>query len=127
MACDIVIKIGEVEINASLNNSPTAKEIEKILPLESIVNTWGDEIYFTIPVSMPLDNTSRDVVEIGDIGYWPKGNAFCVFFGPTPISKPGEIRPASAVNIVGKVKDDIDLLKSVRDGETVRVEKKSDL
>ncbi len=127
MACDIVIKAGKVEINASLNDSPTAKEIYNVLPVESTVNTWGDEIYFTIPVSMPLDDTSRDVVEVGDIGYWPQGNAFCIFFGPTPISKPGEIRPASAVNIIGRVEGDVELLRYVKDGEIVRVEKKTDL
>ncbi len=124
MACNIKIKAGQVVLDAELNDSPTALAVEKILPIEASVNTWGDEIYFEIPVDMPLDNTAKEVVEIGDIGYWPKGKAFCVFFGPTPISGAGEIRPASAVNIIGKVVGDPVLLKSLRDGDVVRIEKK---
>jgi hypothetical protein len=87
------------------------------------VNTWGDEIYFKIPVTSALDETAREVVEKGDLGYWPTGRAFCIFFGPTPASQGDEIRPASAVNIVGKVEGDTDLFKRVRDGENIKLER----
>ena len=64
------------------------------------------EIYFSIPVESGLDENAKEKVELGDLGYWPAGKAFCIFFGPTPMSGPGEIIPASSVNIVGKVTDD---------------------
>ncbi len=106
-----------------LNDSPTAQAIGKVLPLEATVSTWGDEIYFTIPVKAGLDATAKEIVEYGDIGYWPRGSALCLFFGPTPISRPDEIRPASAVNIVGKLIGDIQCLKEVTDGIIIKIEK----
>ncbi len=108
-------------MDAMLNDSPTAREIARALPLEAEANTWGEEIYFPIPVHMPLDDGAKELVDAGDLGYWPRGKAFCIFFGPTPISAPGEIRPASAVNIVGKVSGDPSPFKRVKDGDLVRV------
>ncbi|MCP4252701.1 MAG: hypothetical protein GY775_04700, partial [Candidatus Scalindua sp.] len=93
------------------------------LPIENTVNTWGDEIYFTIPVTSALDEAAKEVVEKGDLGYWPTGKAFCIFFGPTPASQGNEIRPASAVNIVGRVEGNADVFKGVRDGENITLEK----
>jgi hypothetical protein len=87
------------------------------------VNTWGDEIYFEIPVTSALDETAREIVEKGDLGFWPTGRAFCIFFGPTPASQGDEIRPASAVNIVGRVEGNTDLFKRVRDGENIKLER----
>ena len=124
MGCRIEIRVGQAVLTARLNDSPTAKAIEGAIPIEGVVQTWGDEIYFPIPVDMLLDETAKEVVSKGDIGYWPTGKAFCIFFGPTPVSGPGEIRPASAVNIVGQVEEDVEILKEVRDGEVVRIEKK---
>jgi len=124
MGCRIEIRAGQAVLTARLNDSPTAKAIEGAIPIEGVVQTWGDEIYFPIPVDMPLDETAKEVVSKGDIGYWPTGKAFCIFFGPTPVSGPGEIRPASVVNIVGQVEEDVEILKEVRDGEVVRIEKK---
>lgn len=108
-------------MDAMLNDSPTAQEIARALPLEAEANTWGEEIYFSVPVHMPLDDGAKELVDAGDLGYWPKGKAFCIFFGPTPISAPGEIRPASAVNIVGKVTGDPSHFKRVKDGDLVRL------
>ncbi|MGD9161352.1 MAG: cyclophilin-like fold protein [Desulfobacteraceae bacterium] len=102
----ITIKIGDLSVNAELNDTVTAKKIAEILPLTSSFSTWGEEIYFSIPVTSGLDGSAKKKVEPGDLGYWPTGKAFCIFFGPTPMSGPGEIVPASAVNIVGKVTDD---------------------
>ena len=86
---------------------------------------WGEEIYFPVPqVVADLDDTATAVVQVGDLGYWPTGRAFCIFFGLTPASVPGEIRPASAVNLVGRLTGDPCCLKLVPEGATVRIEKK---
>jgi hypothetical protein len=117
----IRIRAGGVQVIAELNDSRTADAIWKAMPLSVAASTWGDEIYFAIPVGLQEENP-RDVVSLGDLGYWPPGNAFCIFFGPTPVSKGEEILPASPVNIFGRVMGDPALLKKVRDGETVTVE-----
>jgi hypothetical protein len=107
------IRIGDLTIEAELNKTPTAQRIAEALPISALFNTWGDEIYFSIPVVAELDDNAREVVAVGDLGYWPPGKAFCIFFGPTPMSRPGEIRPASAVNIVGQIKGDAMQFKRV--------------
>jgi hypothetical protein len=121
MGLNINLQMGEVQVSGELTDSPTALAIGKALPLEVRVSTWGEEIYFTIPVKAGLDETAKELVEYGDIGYWPRGSALCLFFGPTPISGQGEIRPASAVNIVGKLFGDIQRLKEVTDGIIIKI------
>ena len=118
----IRITVGSVILDAELNDSPTARKITEILPFRGDFNTWGDEIYFSIPVDSPLDQTAQEVVQVGDLGYWPTGNAFCIFFGPTPASKGDEIRPASAVNVIGKVLGDATQLKEVMGEAEVSLE-----
>lgn len=122
MSRRIKVTAGEVELYGELNETKTADLIWESLPIESRVNTWGDEIYFTVPVQAELDDSAREVVELGDMGYWPPGSAFCIFFGPTPNSRGNEIRPASAVNVFGKVVGDATVLKGSRSGVSVRVE-----
>lgn len=112
----IAITIEDFKVGASLDDSETAKKIWEALPIESRVNTWGDEIYFSIPVNVGLEN-AKEVVSEGDLGYWPPGNAFCIFFGLTPASQGDEIRPASPVNIFGKVIGDSKVFKKVRSGK----------
>jgi uncharacterized protein len=125
MATDIVITAGEQTINGFLDDSPTAQTLAAALPLEGAAQLWGDEIYFPVPqVVAELDDTATVVVNIGDLAYWPTGRAFCIFFGLTPTSLPGEIRPASAVNRVGRVTDDPCCLKLVPEGTLVRIDKK---
>jgi uncharacterized protein len=119
----IKITAGAVEVFAALSACATADAIWNALPLKSTAETWGDEIYFDVPVRVRLDDTARDVVEKGDLGYWPSGPAFCIFFGPTPMSRGTEIRPASAVNVFGSVTGDLSVLKKVRSGSTIVVEK----
>ena len=116
----IRIKADTVEVDAELNTSSTAQSIWEALPISARCNTWGDEIYFSIPVDGELED-GREVVDLGDIGYWPPGNAFCVFFGPTPASRGDEIRPASPVTIVGKVVGDPKVLKEVSSGAEVTI------
>lgn len=119
----IVIKAAEVVVEAELNESATADAIWRALPIEGPAKTWGEEIYFRIPVSQDLEPEARELVELGDLGYWPQGEAFCIFFGATPISDPGEIRPASAVNIVGQLLDNPKKFLSVPSGTPVRIER----
>jgi uncharacterized protein len=121
----IRIHAGAVSMTAELNDSPTACAIHAALPLEASAQTWGDEIYFRIPVEQKLDGTALEVVAVGDLGYWPTGRAFCIFFGPTPASRGDEIRPASAVNLVGKVVGDAKAFRAVQDGDLVRLERDS--
>jgi len=118
----ITITVGDVKMSAELNGSNTAQKIWKALPIEGSVNTWGDEIYFSISVNVGLENAKAVVLE-GDLGYWPPGNAFCIFFGLTPASQGDEIRPASPVNIFGKITGDPKVFKKVSSGAKIIVEK----
>jgi hypothetical protein len=113
---------GEVQAELTDENPETAKAIWEALPLEARANTWGDEIYFSIPVRIEAENP-KAIVDLGDLGYWPPGNAFCIFFGPTPMSRGDEIRPASPVNVFGRVMGDPKVFKAVRGGEKVRLER----
>jgi hypothetical protein len=119
----IQIHVGDVTLQGELNESPTASIIWEALPIEGTGNRWGEEIYFAIPVAAELEDTARAVVERGDLGYWPQGHALCIFFGPTPMSRGDEIRPASPVNIVGKIRGDLRALKEVAEGTIVRLDK----
>lgn len=125
MAKKIRIKAGSVEATAALNESRTAELIWEGLPITGKANTWGDEIYFSIPVKCAAENP-KELVELGDLGYWVPGSAFCIFFGPTPMSGRGEIRPASAVNVFGKVEGDPKVFKKVSQGATVTIAKVED-
>ncbi len=119
----IRIITGKVSVVAGLSSSKTSDAIWDALPIENTVNTWGEEIYFETPVKSILDETAKEIVEKGELGYWPTGKAFCIFFGSTPASQGDEIRPASAVNIVGKVECDVDIFKSIQDGENIKLER----
>jgi hypothetical protein len=118
----IRITAGSVAADAALNESVTATAVWEALPLSVPGETWGDEIYFSIPVKAKPESP-RETFEMGDLGYWPPGSAFCIFFGPTPASRGSEIRPASPVNILGRVLGDSTVFKKVRSGTTVRVER----
>ncbi len=119
----IIIEAEKITSEATLSESKTAKAIWDSLPIESTCNLWGDEIYFSIPVSLPLDETAKEIVDRGDLGYWPTGKALCIFFGPTPVSEGSEIRPASAVNIVGKIIGDTKVFKKISSGSKIQVKK----
>ncbi|HLJ59995.1 MAG TPA: cyclophilin-like fold protein [bacterium] len=118
----IKVTAGNVTATATLGDGKTADAIWNALPIEVRGNTWGDEIYFSIPVTCKPE-APREVVEMGDLGYWPPGSAFCIFFGPTPASHGDEIRPASPVNVFGRVDGDPRVFKTVRAGTTVRIER----
>jgi len=118
----IKIKVGSLSMDAELNDTATAKKVAEALPLTTSFSTWGDEIYFSIPVDSALDDSAREVVEMGDLGYWPPGKAFCIFFGLTPMSSPGKIMPASAVNMIGRVSGDAQAFKKVMNERQVTLE-----
>jgi len=121
MPSNIVITAGSIRLEAQLNDTFTAKAISNILPITAAANTWGDEIYFSMPITLELED-GQEVVELGDLGYWPPGRAFCIFYGLTPASQGDEIRPASAVTIIGKVQGDVTALKQTSGGEQVVIE-----
>lgn len=117
----IKISSGEVSAFAELNGTKTAEAIAQALPLTAQVNTWGDEIYFGIPVKLGGEN-GRAAVAVGELGYWPPGHAFCLFFGKTPASVGPEPRAASPVNVFGKLLGDPAAFRKVKDGAPIRVE-----
>lgn len=119
----IRIRVGELKVEAELNESKTAQLIWESLPIEGKTNLWGEEIYFAIPVTTGQEQGSRDVVSPGELGYWPPGHAFCIFFGPTPASRGNEIRAASAVNVIGKVLTDPKVFRKAQDGVKITLEK----
>ncbi len=122
MAKRIKIIAGDVEAFAQLNDTDLAQTIWEALPFEASASTWGDEIYFEIPVKLG-NEVPQETVELGDLGYWPPGSAMCIFFGPTPMSQGDEIRPASPVTVWGKLEGDPTVFKAVASGANVVVEK----
>ena len=121
MSKKIKITAGSLVVYAELNDTRTASAVWDALPIQANGSTWGDEVYFRIPVEAELEN-GQEVVELGDIGYWPPGQAFCLFFGPTPASQGDEIRPASEVTVIGKIIGDGGVLKGVSSGISVLIE-----
>lgn len=114
---------GAVEAEITWEKNPkTVEAVWRALPIEAHAATWGDEIYFPIPVKVGEENP-QETVELGDLGYWPPGNSFCIFFGPTPVSRGDEIRPASPVNVFGKVVGDPKVFKKVKDGDLIRIDR----
>ena len=118
----IRIIAGDVVAAAELNDTKTATAIWAALPIETRGQTWGDEIYFDIGVRAEPE-APQETVALGDLAYWPPGSAFCIFFGPTPMSRGDEIRPASAVTVIGGVRGDAAVFKKVAAGTTIRLER----
>ena len=111
------------ELAATLRDTPTVKNLLAALPCESRAQTWGDEVYFSVPVKSALEKDARQVVEPGTVCFWVEGQSLALPFGPTPVSKGDECRLVACVNILGKVDVDAKKLKSVKAGDRVRVEK----
>lgn len=119
----ILIRAGGVTVTAALNDSPTAGAVWDALPITGRVQTWGDEIYFPIPVDAAEAPDAAETVDKGAVAYWPPGNALCLFWGPTPMSRGDEIRPASAVNVIGTIDGDPTVLGAVPSGAEIVVER----
>ncbi|MBM3706952.1 MAG: hypothetical protein FJW69_01215 [Actinobacteria bacterium] len=124
MKREISLKTKKFLIRLALNETKTAESIIKNLPFKSRVNTWGKEIYFTIPVSAKLEK-GVEIVEVGTVAYWPPGSALCIFFGKTPASVGEKPQAVSPVTIIGSIKDikDIENLKQINNGEEIEVNK----
>ncbi len=120
---EIIFQFGTLEVKADFNKSNSAQVIAAALPIKSVVNCWGDEIYFEIPVKLPPENATLDL-KVGDIGYWPEGACLCLFFGKTPASVDERPRPASEVNIVGRFSTHPAALRKVVSGVQAQIFKK---
>ncbi len=118
----IRITAGEVSLTAQLSEGPTAQKLWEALPIEGSAQTWGQEIYFSIPVEHGTEPGAKAEREVGDIAFWPPGNAFCIFFGPTPMSGGDTPVAASPVNDLGKIEGDATAFKRVRSGTKVTIE-----
>jgi hypothetical protein len=124
MTTPFIIKIGDMELKAELNDSPSSEKLKALLPIEFSMSRWGDEYYGDCGIKAELSEDARDVMEIGELAVWPNGSAFCIFFGPTPASKGGEPRAVSPVNPVGKLTSGTEGLKKL--GSTINVRIESD-
>ena len=116
---------GDTQLEAELFDDLCPETVSAILgalPITGTVKRWGDELYFSTSVIAPEEN-QKELVEIGDLGYWLPQNAFCIFFGPTLASKGAEIRPASAVNVFGRIVGDVTVLKWVYEGERIVIDR----
>ena len=119
----IKIISGNISVNAELNDSATAKAIWEALPISCNGNRWGDEIYFGIPVKMDEEPSAKADVNVGDLAYWAPGNAFCIFFGPTPVSHNEQPRAASPVNLIGKVIENPDQFRNVKSNSKITIKR----
>lgn len=117
----IVITVGDITLEAELNDSSTARQVWDALPIEARANVWGDEIYFSIPVKVSEGPDAQEIVAVGDLGYWPPGEAFCIFYGRTPVSTDDRPRAYSPVNLLGRITGDATKLRGVRGGAPVRI------
>ncbi len=117
----INILVGEITLSATLNGTETADRIWEALPFKFNGTRWGDEIYFEIPVELAAASDARQEMVVGELAYWPQGHAFCIFFGPTPVSLGDEPRAYSDVNPFGQIEEGSERLTSIEDGTTVTV------
>ena len=121
MPTKIKITINDITLDAELFDTACAKAIVAVLPIETRPNEWGDEFYFEIPMKQGLDDTATTIIKVGDIGFWPPGNALAIFFGRTPMSTGPDPVPASEVNLVGRILGDAKVLKKAKGAGKIKI------
>ena len=119
----VTVQTGNIILKAGLNDSETADMIYDLLPVSGKANVWGDEIYFSIPAHIEQAPDAVQEVEVGDMAFWPLGDAFCIFFGRTPVSISEIPRAYSPVNVFGRINGDAARLKDVKNGDVIKVSK----
>ena len=119
----LTLTIGGVVITADLLDTPTADALYDAAPFTASAQTWGEEVYFSTPISLEPEAGARDVMQLGDLAFWPPGDAVAIGYGRTPVSRADEIRLASPANVWGKAAEDVRALSRVRSGAAVRVER----
>ena len=120
----IKISPSSVALIASLFDTLTARTIHKSLPIESTAQTWGDEVYFEVPIDAEPEANAKEVVEPGEIAFWVEGRCVAIGIGRTPVSQSNEIRLAARVNILAITSHDVKKMSAVRSGQTIRIEKR---
>jgi hypothetical protein len=117
----IRVKWPRGELTATLEDTPTAKLVLAALPAKSRANTWGEEVYFSMPVSAKKETTAVEVVPAGTVCFWVEGSSLALPYGPTPVSKGNECRLVTSVNVLGKLDGDPRALAGIRDGDAIEV------
>ncbi len=120
----ISISIGSLHFEADVYDTDTGRKVIKNLPFKGTINLWGGEVYFSIPINTELEKDARDILEEGELGFWPTGNAFCIFFGPTPVSEGQKPQSYSPVNVFGKIIGKTDDLFKTNPDDTIKVKRK---
>lgn len=118
---DILIRAGNVAVRATLLDTPTARKIRQALPIYARAQTWGEEVYFSVDISSPEEPDAKDVMDLGEIAFWPGGKAIAIGFGRTPASRADEIRLVSPCNVWARALDDVRSFASVQAGDDIAV------
>ncbi|MCK9274967.1 MAG: cyclophilin-like fold protein [Syntrophales bacterium] len=121
MPLPVTIIFNDISVKGELFDSPCSQAIAGRLPIESVFEQWGDEFYFPVNANLSLDESATTNVNTGDIGYWPPGDALCIFFGPTPMSTGPKPVPAGKVNLIGRIFGDASELKNAKSAAVIRI------
>lgn len=117
----LLIRVGTIEVDCELFDTPTADALWNAAPFKARANTWGDEVYFSTPVSCKAESNAKTVMELGELAFWLAGDSIAIGWGPTPVSRGDEIRLASPANVWGKALTDVRLLRNARPGAAIEV------
>ncbi len=117
----LVIEAGGVTVTVALRDTPTARALAAAAPFAARARTWGEEVYFSTPVSAAQEPDARDVMQPGEVAFWPPGDAIALVFGPTPVARGDELRLASPANVIGRAREDLRALARVRDGAALSI------